>query len=1125
MTNSIPVLFFVDQPTSVVEKFKAWLNGTSTQCVVVEPIARAFSLVVRDNPWGVVLNIESEVGLRLCSQIREDDLLEDVKLIALSTGASTSALTEHMFGDSSADVYGKLPLENGIVDVWLHKQLEKQLQKDRRSTERPSVNQSDDTTKVPIVDAEDFEIELTSDLSVSTPASKLRTPSMDERVSRLELELFEQSEKLTTANRNLLKSQLKLRDSTDHNAMLQAECTRLSSVLSGGASDVKLRQEVQRLYERLRIAEETIERSQQQNVDISLHSVDSLSPQDLLRQITNLRHARDEKVEQINTLHGELQLTRQAVETLQRRTKKAEGRLAEVQDLGQSREQLMQREFVALQRQISERARSLEISNHREGQFQQQVDQLQVRLTEVEQLHQEERTHWLQQSQEGSLATEKEAALLLEIEGLTEALQAQLMGEGEQSAEEVLLHSLEQRLNQATIDLTMTKQQLQQVTQQNTQLIEQLSDSQEAKAHQNMDMKDVVSRMEHENQIASVVNEYELQVSTLKEEIATLSIQPSNIVSTNESDSGILIQRLQRSLVELEQDREGIEVQLVEAKRQVAQLEDHKIQLQTALEDSQAMADAVEEATDIEIEVKEQQVLDAKASLEEQVLSYQELETQTAMVISERDELWTKVEPLQLRQSELENQLTEVESSRQTLREQVTSHQEQIQKHETMVHDLQQKIQGVEEDLVDSTTALEALKLEADEVKEAKNGYDALEAENQALSEQRQTLLEELKGVETILETQRLEIQDLHEAVTALEVQRTILQSEKDVLVLDKEVIVDRIASLEKELVSTQEMLTRVTQEKQTLESTIVTLNGQIETLKVDSQKSVETSAKALTAQRIELEQQHKDLVSEMHAASEKQQVELQLKLQALEEQILSDKARENLEQSEQVVALEQELKTVRGEMHRKKEEILQLEKQLQIVAVDNTRLSSLEVELQRSQSSCDSLEEALRKVRTEWSDAQSSWDIEREMLDTEQVQQEHNAGLFATLEKELQAVREQRSHLLETIDTLTAVQRSKDQSIQELQGTADDVVVQLQEERDEAQTELEMLRLEMGIAQSTARQLAQQAERMRRDVLKKQELWSQKLTQKDAENARLHDKLNSVDRGLSSLFIQRPVF
>jgi hypothetical protein len=80
-------------------------------------------LVVRDDPWGVVLSIDDPIGEKLCAQIREDDLLEELKIVALSTGGSTSKLTAHMFGDASADVYGKLPLEDGIVDVWLYNQL------------------------------------------------------------------------------------------------------------------------------------------------------------------------------------------------------------------------------------------------------------------------------------------------------------------------------------------------------------------------------------------------------------------------------------------------------------------------------------------------------------------------------------------------------------------------------------------------------------------------------------------------------------------------------------------------------------------------------------------------------------------------------------------------------------------------------------------------------------------------------------------------------------------------------------------------------------------------------------------------------------------------------------------
>ena len=54
---------------------------------------------------------------------------------------------------------------------------------------------------------EEFEIELTADLSVSPARLESTT---DERTARLELELFEQSEKMTLINRNLLRSQLAL---------------------------------------------------------------------------------------------------------------------------------------------------------------------------------------------------------------------------------------------------------------------------------------------------------------------------------------------------------------------------------------------------------------------------------------------------------------------------------------------------------------------------------------------------------------------------------------------------------------------------------------------------------------------------------------------------------------------------------------------------------------------------------------------------------------------------------------------------------------------------------------------------------------------------------------------------
>ena len=96
---------------------------------------------------------------------------------------------------------------------------------------------------------------------------------------------------------------------------------------------------------------------------------------------------------------------------------------------------------------------------------------------------------------------------------------------------------------------------------------------------------------------------------------------------------------------------------------------------------------------------------------------------------------------------------------------------------------------------------------------------------------------------------------------------------------------------------------------------------------------------------------------------------------------------------------------------------------------------------------------------------------------------------------------------------------------VKELRQTGSTMVAELQIQRDDAQAELEMLRLEMGIVQSAARQLAQQAERMRRDVLTQESSWQENLAEKEAENARLRARIERMERGLSSLFVKRPTF
>ena len=206
-TNENLNTLFVNQEPEVVEQFRSWLIGTGVRCVVVEPIARAFSLVVRDDPWGVVLRIDEPVGEKLCAQIREDDLLEELKIIALSRGANSSQLTEHMFGSASADVYGKLPLEDGIVDVWLRNQIG--VSDESSGNEQGSEPLSPDFQIEFGEEEDEVEIELTADLSVSSIGKTTRPDStVDERISETGMELFEQTEKMTLINRNCCEANL-----------------------------------------------------------------------------------------------------------------------------------------------------------------------------------------------------------------------------------------------------------------------------------------------------------------------------------------------------------------------------------------------------------------------------------------------------------------------------------------------------------------------------------------------------------------------------------------------------------------------------------------------------------------------------------------------------------------------------------------------------------------------------------------------------------------------------------------------------------------------------------------------------------------------------------------------------
>ena len=1286
-------LFFVNQPIEVIDQFRLWLEGTGVQCVVVEPLARAFSLVVRDDPWGVVLSIDDAVGEKLCAQIREDDLLEDLKIIALSKGSSSSQLTEHMFGSSSADVYGKLPLEDGIIDVWLMNQLNATPDSTSKNVSKQTT--AGETTRQPLefeleeedsVQEVDVEIELTSDLSVSPQSSSVPESTAEERISRLELELFEQSEKTTRVNRNLLKNQLALQETTAQNEMLKAECERLSIQLLNGADDDALRQECIRLKERLLIAEQALERVQKEDVDAGLGEVDSLSPQDLLGQIAALRQNRDEKVEQINLLHGELQLTRQAVEALQSRTQKAEARLVEAQDVGQLREQQMQREFVSLQRQISNGTRNLEIANHRETQLNQQLDQLRERLKDVERLHQEERNHWLQKSEGIAGKTEKESELLKEIDVLTQALQAQLMGETDGAESDLLVASLEGRLESTQFELEQVHASLRELEIRNAKLTQQLTEKeQEATGEESAQWKrqqqvldstlkaleeslarqdeleqqledmsipqqassdtdeelqkrvqnaealnaqlqeqlsqawdevltlknqqsevlsdgNALSLEAHQAELNANTEQYERRLLELQKENQRLIEEQANNLNSSSSNTGsdqMVLDHLQKAIAEIESQRKFIEEELEAAHLQVRELTEEQTRLQCALEDSQSMADAVEALTDEELANKALEVEQATQLLADKELAYQELEEQTALVITERDDMWSRVETLEEEQATLTAKLSAIESDKESLEQKLSASENTVTEVTENLESLQSKLSATEEE---QATLLEELAVLQAEVNERTQGTEALELENQALSEQRQTLLGEqerlqnrVSDLEKAIEGLNSELQQTQELYTAAIEENARLTEEltatKEIEAsnrLEAEQVESTLTELTAERDALQRQLTSMEADLSTLQSTVDAANKRVEETKetYDAQIAALSASNEETQKRLcenhqteldSLTTSYEEALSAAHSTLEQTQTELetvrqsgsndvatlssklteaQNALQQLEDeraqltsriaemetQRLKDQERMALEESEQVASLSVELEAVRAELSERQATLDTLQSQLVDLQSELSALRSVEADLTTLQEQHSALESELSSIQKTYLEAEGAWESERASLEAQHVadcqalQDEIETHRVAEsevlpaereleLERELNKIREHRADLLAEIEVLTGQNGKKDAQVRELRQKGSTLVAELQVQRDDAQTELELMRLEMGIAQSAARQLAQQAERMRRQVLEKESTWTENLAKKDAENAQLRDRIKRMERGLSSLFVKRPTF
>ena len=302
----------------VYQTIEEWLSGRAADCVFIEEYKEAMTLILREKPWILVLNVDDLAGRKFAQKIRMQTELSNLKLVALSSGVDPQVVTEHVFGDSFADCYVRLPLKRGVLDQWFLEQL---------------------SGGVPEFDLN--EVELGSD-------ENNNFADLLDKIERLETENFEKAERLALSTRNM--SQL--------NRRLQEE-QKKNGVEDGFIEFKELKE------------------SEQEQEQISDSGEGLLEAK---ATIQDLQEVRDIKVAQINQLHVDLQLSREAVSTLELRVDKAEGRLEEAQSLAIDRDQHVHREAIALQRQLSALQHNLQATQNREAELNQKIGRLQFNL-------------------------------------------------------------------------------------------------------------------------------------------------------------------------------------------------------------------------------------------------------------------------------------------------------------------------------------------------------------------------------------------------------------------------------------------------------------------------------------------------------------------------------------------------------------------------------------------------------------------------------------------------------------------------------------------------------------------------------------------------------------------------
>ena len=312
-------ILIVGVEKEVYQTIQEWLTGRDAVCEYIEETKEATAWLLREKPWIVVLDLDHWEGRKLAQKIKNQPELSDLKLVALSSGVDPRQVTEHVFGENFADCYVRTPLKRGVLDQWFLEQL---------------------SGGVP-----EFELQ---DVDSAASEEYSNFAELLDKIERLEAENFEKAEKLAASKKNIAMLNRRLKEADVKDGI-------------DGRSSAENWEDV---HEQKKILSANFEGELTEAKNI----------------IHELQETRDAKVAQINQLHVDLQLSREAVSTLQLRVQKAEKRLAEAQSLAIERDQQVHRESIALQRQLSALQHNLQATQNREAELNQKIGRLEMRL-------------------------------------------------------------------------------------------------------------------------------------------------------------------------------------------------------------------------------------------------------------------------------------------------------------------------------------------------------------------------------------------------------------------------------------------------------------------------------------------------------------------------------------------------------------------------------------------------------------------------------------------------------------------------------------------------------------------------------------------------------------------------